>query len=37
MMVRFERDVITTGYITDSKGRKWRVCEPGNIRVIIKK
>ena len=29
-----ERDAITTGYVTDKAGRKWRVCKPGDSRVI---
>lgn len=29
-----ERDAITTGYVTDKSGRKWRVCKPGESRVI---
>ena len=28
-----ERAIITTGYITDSKGRKWRLCTPGLTKV----
>ena len=29
-----ERDAITTGYVTDKAGRKWRVCKPGESREI---
>lgn len=31
-VIGYERDMVTTGTITDADGRTWRVCEPGERR-----